>query len=72
MAKTPRERIAIYAENALWHDVLSNLIELRRQNPDNETLKSDWNDLLKHRLVRLEDIVSKPIVSCSESESELL
>mgnify|MGYP001800729781 FL=1 len=70
MAKTPRERIAIYAENALWHDVLSNLIELRRQNPDNETLKSDWNDLLKHRLVRLEDIVSKPIVSCCESEPE--
>ena len=70
-AKTARERIAIYAENGFWYDVLTNLAELRRQNPNDETLKSDWNDLLKHRLVRLEDIVSKPIVSCCESESEL-
>ncbi|MEC4812652.1 MAG: DUF928 domain-containing protein [Scytonema sp. PMC 1069.18] len=69
-AKTARERIAIYAENGLWHDVLTDLAELRRQNPNDETLKSDWNDLLGHQDVRLEDIASKPIVSCCEFNSQ--
>jgi hypothetical protein len=69
-AKTARERIAIYAENGLWHDVLTDLAELRRQNPNDETLKSDWNDLLSHELVRLEDIASKQIVSCCKLNSE--
>ncbi|MEC4812648.1 MAG: DUF928 domain-containing protein, partial [Scytonema sp. PMC 1069.18] len=36
-AKTARERIAIYAENGLWYDVLTDLAELRRQNPNDET-----------------------------------
>jgi hypothetical protein len=67
-ATTRQERIAIYAENGLWYDTLTNLAELRLQNPDDAALKADWENLLEHPLVRLGDIVSEPLVPCCPSE----
>ncbi len=66
--KTPQERIAIYAENGLWYDSLTTLAELRLKNPNDEALKADWNDLLQDLEVRLNDIVSEPLLGCCTSE----
>lgn len=63
---TPRERIAIYAENGLWFDALTNLVELRRAKPQDEALKQDWADLWRE--VRLESIANKPVVPCCTQE----
>ncbi|RDH47676.1 hypothetical protein CBF18_21710, partial [Mastigocladus laminosus WC112] len=38
-AATPRERIALYAENGLWFDTLTHLTELYRTHPKDEALK---------------------------------
>lgn len=58
----PNERLKLYAENGLWFDTLTTLIELRRTKPKDQQLKTDWSDLLKQ--VNLEELISKPIVSC--------
>ncbi|MEC4816762.1 MAG: DUF928 domain-containing protein [Scytonema sp. PMC 1069.18] len=65
---TGRDRIIIYAENGFWYDTLTGLIELHRQNPQDEDLKSDWEDLLKSNEVKLPEIAREPIVSCCKSE----
>ncbi|WP_102177568.1 DUF928 domain-containing protein, partial [Fischerella thermalis] len=61
-AATPRERIALYAENGLWFDTLTHLTELYRTHPKDEALKVDWADLWQG--VGLEYISSKPLVPC--------
>lgn len=67
-ASRGRDRIIIYAENGFWYDTLTGLIELRRQNPQDEDLKADWEDLLKSDGVELPEIASEPIVSCCQSK----
>lgn len=57
-ASRGRSRIIIYAENGFWYDTLTGLIELRRQNPQDEDFKADWEDLLKSDGVELSKIVS--------------
>lgn len=63
-AVTPRERIALYAAKGLWHDALTELALLRRQNPQDQTLTADWDELLRNWHVGLDDIASEPIVQC--------
>jgi hypothetical protein len=67
-ANTGRDRIISYAENGYWYDTLTGLIELRRQNPQDEGLKADWEDLLKPPEVGLASIATEPIVSCCKSK----
>ncbi|MEH2069932.1 MAG: DUF928 domain-containing protein [Nostoc sp.] len=67
-ASRGRSRLIIYAENGYWYDTLTGLIELRRQNPQDEDFQADWEDLLKSDGVRLETIVKEPIVSCCKSK----
>jgi hypothetical protein len=67
-AKTPRERVIVYAKNGLWHETLSELAELRRANPQDAELATDWAALLQHPVVRLEEMVSEPLVPCCTSE----
>ncbi|MEA5573478.1 DUF928 domain-containing protein [Calothrix sp. UHCC 0171] len=63
-ANTGRDRLLVYAENSFWYETLTLLIELRRQNPQDEGLKADWEDLLTLDGVNLPRIVPEPIVSC--------
>ncbi|AFZ23744.1 protein of unknown function (DUF928) [Cylindrospermum stagnale PCC 7417] len=56
-AATPKQRIILYAENGLWFDTLTALIELRRQSPD-ASLDTAWADLLKHHFVQLNELIS--------------
>jgi hypothetical protein len=53
---TPQERVALYAENKLWYETLSSLVELRRTNPNDQNLEDAWDKLLSS--VGL-DIISK-------------
>lgn len=53
---TPKQRIILYAENGLWFDTLTALIELRRQSPD-ASLDTAWADLLKHQFVQLDKLI---------------
>ncbi|MBD2184546.1 DUF928 domain-containing protein [Planktothrix sp. FACHB-1355] len=62
-----RDRILLYAENGLWYDTITNLIELRRQNPQDAQLTKDWEDLLRHPDVALNKIVAEPVVTCCKA-----
>jgi len=59
---TPRDRPSVFAQAGVWNDTLSSLIELRRSNPKDQSLVTDWESLLKS--VGLESIAKAPIVSC--------
>lgn len=58
-AANPLERIALLAQNSIWYDPLTELAQLRVENPDDETIVNAWNDLLKS--VALEDISQEDI-----------
>lgn len=60
---TPKDQIVIYAQNGLWYDLLTALAKLRLTSSD-ASLEADWNDLLKHPVVHLDDLVSVPLVPC--------
>jgi len=56
----PRRKTAIYAENGIWQDALSNLAAARRAQPDDAVIKDDWESLLES--VKLGQIAKEPIV----------
>lgn len=57
----PRQKIAIYAANGIWFDALTNLGQLRFANPNDATLVTDWQSLL--RSGGLENIAVFPLVN---------
>ncbi|MEQ8969250.1 MAG: DUF928 domain-containing protein [Coleofasciculus sp. C1-SOL-03] len=56
---TPEQRVSIYANERLWYDTLNTLVELRRQRPNDPTLKAAWSKLL--RSVELDVISEEPV-----------
>ena len=44
---TPLQKVKMYAENGFWYDTLSELKQLRSQQPDNKQLDNIWTDLLQ-------------------------
>ena len=56
----PRRKTAIYAENGIWQDALSNLAAARRDRPSDTVLDADWESLLD--AVKLTKIAKQPIV----------
>ncbi|MDY7002491.1 MAG: DUF928 domain-containing protein [Cyanobacteriota bacterium] len=59
-----RDRAIIYAANGLWLDSLTSLAELRLAKPKDDTVKTDWEDLLGAEAVKLDKFSDKPIVDC--------
>jgi len=59
-AKTMRDRLKIYAQAGIWHETLTILAQLRRDNPNDPDLAKDWADLLKQ--VGLAEIAEEPLV----------
>jgi Domain of Unknown Function (DUF928) len=57
---TQEQKVALYAENSIWHDALTTLAELRLDKPKDTTLMADWNGLLKS--VGLENLANQPLV----------
>lgn len=56
---TPLEKVSLYAKADIWHEAITSLAKLRRQNPDDAALKSEWTKLLQS--VDLEAIAPEPI-----------
>jgi Domain of Unknown Function (DUF928) len=54
------QRFAIYAENGIWHQALSTLIELKQQNPQDNAIKTNWSNLLTD--IGLPEIVGMQII----------
>jgi Domain of Unknown Function (DUF928) len=50
---TPRQKVAIYASNGIWHEAITTLAQQR------STLKADWTSLLQS--IGLENLASEPI-----------
>ncbi|MEW6496579.1 MAG: DUF928 domain-containing protein [Cyanobacteriota bacterium] len=63
---SPRERVALYQKNHLWYDALATLAEQRRLQPEDATLETEWENLL--RSVKLDAIVQQPLVGSLPSE----
>lgn len=61
-AKTPLEKINIYAQNGVWLEVLTKLAKLRLQEPQNPQLRNAWIELLSADNVGLAKIAEEPIV----------
>ncbi|NEQ37225.1 MAG: DUF928 domain-containing protein [Okeania sp. SIO3I5] len=63
-----RDRAIIYAANGFWLDSLTSLAEMRLAKPQDETVKTDWEDLLGAEAVKLDEFSDKPIVDCCTVE----
>jgi len=61
---TPRDRVALYADNGLWFEALSTAAELRHRNPK----YNSWAALLQ--AIGLNDLATEPIVECCTPKSE--
>ncbi|MCT7971854.1 DUF928 domain-containing protein [Laspinema olomoucense] len=46
-ATTLMQRVELYAANGLWHETLTTLAELRRDNPGNAEIADEWTELLE-------------------------
>ncbi|WP_218082673.1 DUF928 domain-containing protein [Anthocerotibacter panamensis] len=57
----PADYPAVMAEAGMWYDALKYLVALRRVRPADETLKTDWDNLLGK--ISLEKIANQPL-SC--------
>lgn len=42
-----RDRSKFYSENGIWHEALTTLAQLRRENPNDATIASEWKKLLE-------------------------
>jgi Domain of Unknown Function (DUF928) len=58
---TDRQQVAIYAQNGIWYQALTTLLELRQSNPQDETLENTLENLLAE--IGLIDIADKTVVS---------
>jgi hypothetical protein len=56
----PMARAIAYAKNGIWYDTLTTLAQMRRQAPDDASLKAEWTQLLKSQ--KLESVADKPLV----------
>lgn len=58
---SPREQVALYQKASLWHEAITTLAELRRQNPEDANLKAEWLDLLQS--IGLKAIAPEPLTA---------
>ena len=69
-ATTIKEKIHLYANEGLWYEVITELIESRRSKPLDQELDKYWSDLLSDSDVELEDLISEPLIDCCSYISE--
>ncbi len=55
----PLERTSVYASKGIWYEAVNTLAQLRRENPQDLTITSKWEELLKS--TGLGNIASEPI-----------
>jgi hypothetical protein len=78
--RQPIQRLQFYAKNGIWHELLTELITLRQQQPDNIQLAANFRSLLfesedvKYILSDgqqvdrdlMENIVTAPLINCCQ------
>ncbi|MEA5563933.1 DUF928 domain-containing protein [Anabaena sp. UHCC 0399] len=57
---TPLQRFDIYLQNGIWHEALKTLSQLHQENPKDQEIKVQWQNLLTS--IRLEDVASQPLL----------
>lgn len=68
-AKTPQQKMLLYAENGLWYDLLTTLINERCQKPQDVQLANSWKELLEQSPdVQLKELVAEPTVSSCKAK----
>ncbi len=55
-----QNKYAVYSDNNLWYDAITNLAKLRSRNPNSSELNQDWANLLKS--ADLEEFIDMPII----------
>ncbi|MFN6497060.1 MAG: DUF928 domain-containing protein [Nostoc sp. DedQUE01] len=55
-----QQKVAIYAQEGIWFDSLTMLAQMRRKNPHDASVASDWQSLLKS--VNLDNVATAPLV----------
>lgn len=69
---SPQQQVKLYAEEEIWQDALATLVELRRDYPNNATIKAYWEQLLSaaglHNLTQ-ESFVTLPTTTRSQFNS---
>lgn len=70
LAKTTLEKIAILARNGIWYDTLTELAQLRLQEPGNRDALDAWNTLLKSDSIRLGGIAQERIIGNITTNSQ--
>jgi hypothetical protein len=58
---TPYEQARLYGEAGLWYDMVAQLIELKRAQPEDETLTTTWEEVLN--AVGLDAIARAPLAT---------
>jgi hypothetical protein len=58
---TLREQVALYAEQGIWYDAVSELAKLHRNDAQNAKVNRDWTSFLGS--IGLESLTSEPFVS---------
>ncbi|MEP1078856.1 DUF928 domain-containing protein [Leptolyngbya sp. PL-A3] len=61
-----QERLVLYANHGIWHDALTLIVNLRRANQNDLTLRRQWSSFLDS--VGLEAIANAPLSTCCEEE----
>lgn len=65
---TIADKLEFYAQNGIWHDLLTELLQQQCLNPNDAELSANLSNLLRHPVVRLDDFVSEPILEdCNAS-----
>lgn len=59
-ATEPREKIIIYAASGIWYDSLNILAQLRKANPNDVSLATDWQSLLQS--IKLQQLATAPLL----------
>ena len=63
---TPVQQVALYAEQGMWHDALTNLAQLRLAQPQDASLLTQWTSLLNSE--KLDSFASYPITKCCQAD----
>ena len=60
-AQTPVERIAAYAQHSIWYDTLTELAQLRLNQPQNSEIEQIWVELLSEQKIGLRGVARESI-----------
>jgi hypothetical protein len=68
-ATTPLERIAAYARHSIWFETLTELAQLRLNEPQDSVVEEAWIELLSDRKIGLDAIAQEPIAGTVTASS---